>query len=101
MGPVTPTKIVSYGLVFAGLALLLAGRTVDSLGGAYWIGIALILLGLSCLVDSLFPGGTELTDEQIVMIRHLRLPYRKGAEKVVNIVCGIALLFGGAWLSFG
>jgi hypothetical protein len=101
MAPVTPNKIVSYSLVFAGLALLIAGRAVDSLGGGFWVGVALILLGLSCLVDSLLPGGSELSDEQIVMIRHLRIPYRPGAEKVVNVLCGAALLAGGAYLSLG
>ncbi len=101
MGPVTPNKIVSYTLLFAGFALLIGGRVADGLSGSFWVGIALILLGLSCLVDALLPGGSELTDEQIVMIRHMRIPYRAGAEKVVGALCGLALLAGGVYISFG
>jgi hypothetical protein len=101
MGPVTPNKIVSYTLLFAGFALLLGGRVIDAVGGSFWVGFALILLGLSCLIDALLPGGSELTDEQIVMIRHMRIPYRAGAEKVVGSLCGLVLLAGGTYLSFG
>ncbi|HEV2745805.1 MAG TPA: hypothetical protein VGW34_00725 [Allosphingosinicella sp.] len=101
MGPVTPTKVAGYGLVLAGLALLLAGRVIDALGGSFWAGVALILIALSCLVDALLPGGSELTDEQIVMLRHAGIPYRKGAEKVVSIVFGVALLGGGLYLLLG
>ena len=46
MGPVTPTKIASYGLCIAGLLLLLAGRMVEPLQGGYWAGIAVLVLGL-------------------------------------------------------
>ncbi len=101
MGPVTPNKIVSYTLLFAGLAFLIGGRVIDALSGSFWAGIALILLGLSCLIDALLPGGSELTDEQIVMIRHMRIPYRTGAEKIVSALCGVGLLGGGLYMSFG
>ena len=98
MGPATPTKIVSYGLCFAGLLLLLAGRAVEVLQGSFWAGVALLLLALSCFVDSLLPGGSELSAEQVAMIRHMGMPYREGAEKIASVVLGLVLLGGGAYL---
>lgn len=98
MGTVTPTKVASYGLCIAGLLLLLAGRVVEPLQGGFWAGIALLLLGLSCFVDALLPGGSELTPEQVAMIRHIGLPYRDGAEKIASIVFGAVLLLGGLYL---
>lgn len=95
MGPVTPTKIASYGLLLAGFAVFLGKSIAPALRGDFGTGIGLILIGLSCLVD-LLPGGSELTDEQTVMIRHIGIPYRPGAEKWLNFVCGIALLAAGA-----
>jgi hypothetical protein len=98
MGTVTPTKIASYGLCFAGLLLLLAGRAVEALEGGFWVGVALLLLALSCFVDSLLPGGSELTDEQVAMIRHVGLPYREGAEKIASIGLGALFVLGGLYL---
>lgn len=98
MGPVTPTKIASYGLCFAGLFLLLAGRAIEAVQGGFWAGVALLLLALSCFVDSLLPGGSELTSEQVAMIRHMGMPYREGAEKVASIILGLVLLLGGLYL---
>ena len=97
MGPVTPTKIASYGLCIAGLLLLLAGRLVDPLQGGYWAGIAVLLLGLSCLVDIL-PGGSEISAEHVTMIRHLCIPYRDGWEKIASAILGVLLIAGGAYL---
>lgn len=101
MGPVTPTKVASYALLFAGLAVLLAGRWVDALAGGFGWGIALILVALSFLVDALLPGGSELSDEQVVMLRHAGIPYRPGAEKVVSLVLGVPLLAAGLVLTLG
>ena len=98
MGPVTPTKIASYGLSIAGLLLLLAGRAVETFQGGFWAGIALLLLALSCFVDSLLPGGSELNPEQVAMIRHIGVPYREGAEKVASVILGVVLAGGGLYL---
>ena len=97
MGPVTPTKIASYGLCIAGLLLLLAGRLVEPLQGGSWAGIAVLLLGLSCLVDIL-PGGSEISAEHVTMIRHLGIPYRDGWEKIASAILGVLLMAGGAYL---
>ncbi|HEY9554939.1 hypothetical protein [Allosphingosinicella sp.] len=94
----TPTKIASYGLCVAGLLLLLAGRVVEAVQGSFWAGVALLLLALSCFVDSLLPGGSELSDEQATMIRHMGIPYREGADKIASIILGVLLLIGGLYL---
>jgi hypothetical protein len=98
LGPVTPTKVVSYGLCIAGLLLLLASRVAEPLQGGFWAGIALLLLGAGCLIDALLPGGSEISPEQVAMIRHIGLPYRDGADKVVNGVAGVLLLASGFYL---
>lgn len=97
-GEMTPTRIASYGLTFAGLALLLAGRIVPALQGSWWIGIALLIIAIACFVDALLPGGSELTDEQIVILRHSGVPYRDGWIKIANLILGVALALGGAYL---
>src|SRR3546814_10397030 len=94
----TPTKIASYGLCVAGLLLLLAGRVVAAVQGSFWAGVALLLLALSCFVDSLLPGGSELSDEQATMIRHMGIPYSEGADKIASIILGVLLLIGGLYL---
>src|SRR3546814_11221411 len=98
LGTRTPTKIASYGLCVAGLLLLLAGRVVEAVQGSFWAGVALLLLALSCFVDSLLPGGSELSDEQATMIRHMGIPYREGADKIASIILGVLLLIGGLYL---
>ena len=98
MGMVTPTKVASYGLCIAGLALLIGGRVVPEIQGSFWIGIALLLIALSCLVDALLPGGSEMSAEHIAMMRHAGIPWRDGTEKVASIVVGCALGLGGTYL---
>jgi hypothetical protein len=97
MGSVTPTKIVSYSLLAAGFGLLLARAAAPALRDDFWTGVALLLIAGSFLVD-LLPGGSELSDEQAVMIRHIGLPYRPGAEKWVSLIAGLGLLAIGGYL---
>lgn len=101
MGPMTPTKWASLGLLVAGFAILLFGsRLPATLAGGAGTAAGLVLIGLSCLVDALLPGGSELTDEQAVMLRHAGIPYRPGAEKVVSSVLGALLVLAGAWVFY-
>ena len=101
MGTMTPTKAASFALLFAGFAVLLFGsRLSDALAGSAGTAAGLVLIGLSCLVDAVLPGGSELTDEQAVLLRHAGIPYRQGAEKVVSTVVGAVLVLAGAWIFY-
>ena len=99
MGPMTPTKIASLGLCFAGIAVLIGGRIIESWSGGFGVGVALLLIGLSFLVDALLPGGSELSDEQIAMLKHMSIPYRPGAERILSIAIGVVLLPIGIYLT--
>lgn len=98
VGPVTPNKIVSLTLLFAGIFSLAAARFVPSFDGGLWSGIALTLLALSFFVDGLFPGGSEFDDQQIVFMKHYGIPYRPGGEKLFSLGVGTLLLLPGLYL---
>ncbi|MDT9597418.1 hypothetical protein [Sphingosinicella rhizophila] len=101
--PLTATRVnrlVTYGLLFSAIIILVAGR-LGALQGGGWTVAGLILFGLSCFTDPLLPGSTELTPQQVAMIRHIGLPYRQGAEKVVSMLVGTCFLASGLYLSLG
>ncbi len=98
-GPPTPTKVLSWVLFGAGLLALLGSRMAAPASG--WLGVGLLMVGLSMLVDVLLPGGSELTDEQAVMVRAAGIPHPKAAHKWVSLALGVPLVSFGAWLIFG
>jgi glucose dehydrogenase len=97
----TLRNLFVYGLLFAGLALLIAGRAVPEIGGSFWAGVALLLMAGSCFAEALLPGGAKLAPEQVVMLSHLRIRYRSGLENWMNAALGALLLGVGLWLMFG
>lgn len=99
MGPMTPTKVASFLLFGAGVAILLFGaRLVPGWDGGFAIALAALVLSSSFLVDALLPGGSELTADQVAMLKHVGVPYRPGAEKLLSIAIGIVLLLTGVYL---
>lgn len=98
IGPVTPNKVASLALLFAGLAAFACARFIKAWDGEYWAGIGLLLLAASFLVDALLPGGSKPTDEQVAMVRRAGIPYRDGAEKIMGLALGGAFLAGGIYL---
>lgn len=99
MGPMTPTKVASLKLCFAGIAVLIGRRMIEPWSGAFGIGVALLLFAFSFLVDALLPGGSEISDEQVAMLKHMGIPYRPGAEKILSIAIGVVLLPIGVYLT--
>ena len=97
VGKLTPTNILSYTLFFGGLAMLLATRFVDA-DRSLLSGIALLLIAAGLFAEALLPGSQEFSDEQIVALRHARLPYRRGLEKWINGLVGAAALAGALYL---
>jgi hypothetical protein len=93
----TPTNILSYTLFFGGVAMLIASRFVEA-DRTSLSGIALLLIAAGLFAEALLPGSQEFTDEQIVAIRHARLPYRRGMEKWTNGLVGTAALAGALYL---
>jgi len=99
IGPITPNKVASLGLLFAGIATLASARLVEALDGGLWAGIALVQFALSFYVDAILPGGSKFSDEQIVFMRHYRIPYRPGGERIFSLVLGTMFLLPGAYLT--
>jgi hypothetical protein len=94
-------RLVTYTLLFAGLIILLAGRLTTAFQGDDWVAAGLILFGSSCFTDPLLPGSTELTAQQVAMIRHAGIPYRDGAERIVSLIVGTAFLASGLYVLLG
>jgi hypothetical protein len=98
-GEPTPTKVLSWVLFALGVLVALGSRMADP--ASTWLGTGLILIGLSMLVDVLLPGGSELTDEQIKLVRHAGIPQAHRAHKWLSLGLGVPLISIGAWLVFG
>ena len=88
-------RTLNLGCLFAGIAILIAGRVVESLRGSLWAGVALILIGLSFLIDSLLPGGSKMSNEQVVMLKRVGIPYRPGGERPFFIAIGLIFAAAG------
>ena len=99
MGPMTPTKIVSLALFFAGLAVLLPLRLASNANSGLLTGIGLTLIGLSFLADALLPGGSELTVEQEVMLKHIGITTSTRALRAFSVVIGAPLTLLGLYLA--
>lgn len=96
-GKATPTKVLSWALFVAGVTGLIASRMVDS-DRDWWLGAAVIMIGLSMVLDAVLPGGSELSDEQVALVRHVGIPKPNIAQKLLSLVLGLPLIAWGCWL---
>ena len=99
LGAPTPTKLASWALFAAGVATALGSLFMAA--GDFWLGIGLALIGLSMLVDALLPGGSDLDESQLALVRQIGVPQPRHAHKLVSVVIGTPLLVIGAYLAFG
>ena len=100
-GPIKPRNLLIYGLLFAGLAMLVIGRAVPELGGSFSAGFALLLIACSRFAEAALPGGSRLAPEQVAMISQLRIPYGERFETLMNLAFGTAILIPALYLMFG
>ncbi|SMF78581.1 hypothetical protein [Allosphingosinicella indica] len=99
-GAATPTKVVSYALFGGGAAAAIGSRFIDD-GRSWWLGLGLILIGLSMVLDAILPGGSELSDEQQVLVRQVGIPQPAKAHKLLSLILGLPLTAWGVWTMLG
>jgi hypothetical protein len=92
----TPTSLVSWTLFFAGAAAAVVSRFVED--GDPWIGTALVLIGLSVVLDVVLPGGSKLNDEQTALVRVIGIRNPQRAHRIVALLLGVPLAAYGAYV---
>jgi hypothetical protein len=95
----TPTKVISLALFFAGLAVLLPLRFTTDVDAGLLTGIGIALIGLSFRADALLPGGSELTVEQEVMLKQIGITTSTRALRAFSVVIGAPLTLLGFYLA--
>ncbi len=93
----SPARIASWTAFAAGL--LLAGGSRLALGQPWWLGAGLGLIGLSMLLDVLLPGGSRLSDVQIVTFRRIGIGDPQQWHRRASLFLGTVLLPIGAYVA--
>lgn len=98
IGPVTPAKLIGLSMFAVGVIILLASKWLPGDTPGWWSGIALLLIGASFFADTLLPGGSKFSPEQLAMMEHMKIPVRAGMERWFNIIVGTLIIAGGLYL---
>ena len=97
-GKPTPVTVASWTCFVLGLVAAIAGGS--GLTAHSWLGIGLILIGASMLID-LLPGGSRINGDQQVLVRHAGLGSARRAQRLLALLFGTVLTAAGAYSIWG
>ena len=97
-GKPTPVTVASWLCFAIGLIAAIAGGF--GLAAHGWLGIGLMFIGASMLID-LLPGGSQISGDQQALVRRAGLGNARRTQRMLSLLAGIGLGAAGAYSIWG